>query len=81
MVNTTESWVILFTGLQFKSTFGRAFNNSCDSISVMNGDAKANNVTVLGVSYYPSDLNLVVALSEKGKGNFRLNYTVVFDKM
>lgn len=43
----------------------------------MNGDAKANNITALGVSYYPQDRKLVVALSGNGNGAFRINYTVI----
>ena len=77
MINTFESWGILFTGNEFKSTFGREFNAAYDSISVMNGDGKANNTTVFGVTYYSSDKTLVVALSNKGSGSFRINYTVV----
>lgn len=77
MINTIESWGILFTLNEFKGTFGRAFNPAYDSVSVMNGDGKANNITVFGVSYYDSDKTLVVALSNKGNGAFRINYTVV----
>lgn len=43
----------------------------------MNGDAKANNITVFGISYYPQDGELIVALSGNGNGTFRINYTVV----
>ena len=43
----------------------------------MNGDAQANNITVLGVSFYPQDSSLVVALSGNGNGAFRINYTVI----
>lgn len=43
----------------------------------MNGDAKANNITALGVSYYPQDGTLVVGLSGNGNGAFRINYTVI----
>lgn len=43
----------------------------------MNGDAIANNITVLGISYFPQDGKLVVALSGNGNGAFRINYTVV----
>ena len=43
----------------------------------MNGDARANNITALGVSYYPQDGKLVVALSGNGNGAFRINYTVI----
>ena len=77
MVNTIESWVVLFTKNKFISNFGRAFNAAHDSISVMNGDGSANNITVLGVTFYDKDQTLVVALSGKGKGSFRINYTVV----
>lgn len=37
----------------------------------------ANNITVLGISYFPQDGKLVVALSGNGNGAFRINYTVV----
>lgn len=77
MINTLENWGILFTNNEFVSTFGRGFNPAYDSISVMNGDGKANNTTVFGVTYYSSDKTLVVALSQKGQGSFRINYTVV----
>lgn len=43
----------------------------------MNGDAGANNITVLGISYYPQYGELVVALSGNGGGTFRINYIVV----
>ena len=43
----------------------------------MNGDGKANNITVLGVSFYPQNSNLVVALSGNGNGACRINYTVI----
>ena len=43
----------------------------------MNGDGIANNITVLGVTYYGDDGRLVVALSKNGGGAFRINYTVV----
>ena len=43
----------------------------------MNGDGQANNITVFGITYYPSDSALVVALSGNGNGAFRINYTVV----
>ena len=46
-------------------------------MSVMNGDAKANNITVFGISWYPQDSSLVVALSARGNGTFRINYTVI----
>lgn len=81
VINTRESWAILFTRQEFMSTFGRTFSNAYDSISVMNGDGKANNITVFGVTYYPSDQSLVVALSAKGNGSFRINYTVVLAKI
>ena len=71
------SWGTLFTDNEFISSFGRGFNASKDNICVMNGDAKANNITVLGVSYYPQDGKLVVALSANGSGAFRINYTVI----
>lgn len=77
VINTTQSWGTLFTKDEFISSFGRGFNNSRDSISVMNGDAKANNITVFGISYYPQDGELIVALSGNGNGTFRINYTVV----
>lgn len=81
MLNIKESWAILFTHQEFISTFGRGFGNGYDSISVMNGDGKANNITVFGVTYYPTDQSLVVALSAKSNGSFRINYTVVLAKM
>ena len=81
MINSIESWAILFTHQEFISTFGCGFSNRYDSISVMNGDGKANNITVLGVTYYPADQSLVVALSAKSNGSFRINYTVVLAKM
>lgn len=37
----------------------------------------ANKITVFGISYFPQDGKLVVALSENGNGAFRINYTVV----
>jgi hypothetical protein len=77
VINTTQSWGSLFTKDEFISTFGRQFNPSKDSISVMNGDGIANNITVFGVTYYGSDNRLVVALSANGNGSFRINYTVV----
>lgn len=77
VINTTQSWGTLFTKDEFISSFGRGFNASKDSISVMNGDAKANNITVFGISYYPQDGKLVVALSANGGGAFRINYIVV----
>lgn len=80
VINTTESWGTLFTKDEFISSFGRGFDHSRDSISVMNGDAKANNITVLGISYYPQDGKLVVALSGNGSGSFRINYIVVLAK-
>lgn len=43
----------------------------------MNGDGVANDITVLGVTYYGNDGRLVVALSRNGNGPFRINYTVV----
>lgn len=77
MVNAIESWVTLFTYQEFIYTFGRGFDAAHDSISAMNGDGTANNITVLGVTYYTNDKNLIVALSAKGQGVFRINYTVV----
>lgn len=77
VINTTQSWGTLFTKDEFISSFGRRFNSSRDSISVMNGDGKANNITVFGITYYPQDGTLVVALSGNGGGDFRVNYTVV----
>lgn len=77
VINTTQSWATLFTKDEFISSFGRGFDDSRDSISVMNGDAKANNITVFGISYYPQDGKLVVALSANGRGTFRINYIVV----
>lgn len=43
----------------------------------MNGDGIANNITVMGVTYYGNDGSLVVALGGKGNGAFRINYTVI----
>lgn len=43
----------------------------------MNGDGIANNITVLGATYYGNDGKLVVALSSNGNGAFRINYTVI----
>lgn len=43
----------------------------------MNGDGIANNITVLGITYYGNDGRLVVALSGNGGGAFRINYTVI----
>lgn len=77
MINAVESWATLFTNQQFISTFGRGFDAAHDSISVMNGDGMANNITVLGVTFYTNDKSLFVALSAKGSGSFRINYTVV----
>lgn len=77
IITTTVSWATLFTKDEFISSFGREFNSYTDSMSVMNGDALANNIVVLGVSYFPQDGKLVVALSEHGNGPFRINYTVV----
>lgn len=77
VINATQSWCTLFTKDEFISSFGRGFDGSRDSISVMNGDAKANNITVFGISYYPQDGKLVVALSANGSGAFRINYIVV----
>ena len=71
------SWGTLFTRDEFISSFGRAFNAAKDNILVMNGDGIANNITVLGVTYYGDDGRLVVALSKNGGGAFRINYTVV----
>lgn len=77
MINAVESWATLFTNQQFISTFGRGFDAAHDSISVMNGDGTANNITVFGVTFYTNDRSLIVALSAKGQGSFRINYTVV----
>ena len=77
VINTTVSWGTLFTRDEFISSFGRAFNAAKDNILVMNGDGVANNITVLGVTYYGDDGKLVVALSGNGGGSFRINYTVV----
>lgn len=77
VINITQSWGTLFIKDEFISSFGRGFDNSRDSISVMNGDALANNITVLGISYSPQDGTLAVALSGNGNGAFRINYTVV----
>lgn len=43
----------------------------------MNGDGIANNITVLGATHYVNDGRLVVALSGRGNGAFRINYTVI----
>lgn len=77
VINVTQAWGTLFTKDEFISYFGRAFDNSRDSMSVMNGDGIANNITVLGASYFPQDGKLMVALSGSGSGPFRVNYTVV----
>lgn len=76
VINVTQSWGTLFTKDEFISSFGRGFNSFIDSISVMNGDGQANSITVLGISYYPQDGSLVVALSANGGGAFRINYIV-----
>lgn len=77
VIHTTQSWGTLFTKNEFIQSFGREFNNSRDGMCVMNGDANANNITVLGISYFPRDCSLVVALSANGNGAFRINYTVM----
>ena len=77
VINATQSWGTLFTKDEFISSFGRGFDASRDSISVMNGDGEANNITVFGISYYPQDGKLVVSLSANGSGAFRINYIVV----
>lgn len=77
VINTRESWGTLFTREEFVSNFGRAFNAAKDNILVMNGDGVANNITVLGATYYGDNGTLVVALSGNGNGPFRINYTVI----
>ena len=77
VINTRDSWGILFTREEFVSNFGRAFNATKDNILVMNGDGIANNVTVLGATYYGDDGRLIVGLSRNGNGAFRINYTVI----
>lgn len=77
VINTIESWGILFTRDEFVSNFGRAFNAAKDNILVMNGDGIANNITVLGATHYGDNGRLVVALSGRGNGSFRINYTVI----
>lgn len=67
----------MFTREEFVSNFGRAFNAAKDNILVMNGDGIANNITVLGATYYGDNGRLVVALSGKGNGAFRINYTII----
>lgn len=44
----------LFTESEFSSMFGRSFDQSSDSISVMNGDGKAYGGTIVQVRYYPN---------------------------
>lgn len=77
VITTIESWGTLFTRDEFVSNFGRAFNAAKDNILVMNGDGIANNITVLGATYYGDNGSLVVALSARGNGAFRINYTVI----
>lgn len=77
VINTIESWGTLFTREEFVSNFGRAFNAAKDNILVMNGDGIANNITVLGATHYGDNGRLVVALSSRGNGAFRINYTVI----
>jgi hypothetical protein len=77
VINATASWGTLFTRDEFISNFGRAFNAAKDNVLVMNGDGMANNITVLGVTYYGDDGRLVAALSSSGCGPFRINYTVI----
>lgn len=77
VINITASWGTLFTRDEFISSFGRAFNAAKDNILVMNGDGIANNITVLGATYYGNNGDLVVTLSSNGNGAFRINYTVI----
>lgn len=77
VINSIESWGTLFTRDEFVSNFGRAFNAAKDNILVMNGDGIANNITVLGATYYGDNGKLVVALSGRSNGAFRINYTVI----
>lgn len=59
------------------SNFGRAFDSAKDNILVMNGDGVANNIIVLGATYYGNNGTLTVSLSGNGNGPFRINYTVI----
>lgn len=60
----------------FEREFGRSFDNSCDSVYAMNGDASYD-FMVYGVNFYSRDEQLVVAISGAHTGPFRVNYIVV----
>ena len=77
VINITQSWGTLFTRNEFISSFGRAFNHTTDNVLVMNGDGVANDIAVLGATYYGNDDSLFVTLSSSGNGPFRINYTVI----
>lgn len=67
---------MLFEKEDFKSRFGRYFNQSTDFVGVMNSDGAASNTYLESTTYYASG-NIWVGIPGGSKGNkIRIGYLV-----
>ena len=67
----------VFSGVDFKNTFGRSFDPSKDYVGVMNGDGDADNYYLTSVTYWGHSGNLWVGVPGGNGNTIRLNYIVV----
>ena len=75
-VPATVDSVRVWTGSEFKSSFGRDFSASSDVVVFMNGDAFANDVHVDGSQHYQGNIYANLNKTRASGASIRLNYIV-----
>lgn len=75
-VPATADSVRVWTGSEFKSSFGEDFSASSDVVVFMNGDAYANDVHVDGSQHYHGDIYANLNKTRASAATIRLNYIV-----
>ncbi|MFR3998457.1 MAG: hypothetical protein ACLTZW_05850 [Paratractidigestivibacter faecalis] len=75
-VPATADSVRVWTGSEFKSSFGRDFSASSDVVVFMNGDAFANDVHVDGSQHYQGNIYANLNKTRASGASIRLNYIV-----
>lgn len=75
-VPATSDSVRVWTGSEFKSSFGKDFSATSDVVVFMNADVSANDAHVEGSQYYRGDIYANVNKTRSADANIRLNYIV-----
>lgn len=76
VVPATADSVRVWTGSEFKSSFGKDFSATSDVVVFMNADATANDVHVEGSQYYRGDIYANVNKTRSADASVRLGYIV-----